>query len=182
MPLPKPFDAKYRIATSSEIRSWSFGQITKTRVPVADSLENHVGTLNDQRIFGTVVDNRCACGKYDGDTFTGMICDRCGVKITKTDERRTRFGHLEFSLEQIAHPFDADMKMDCFPVLPGEYLTSFFGCQLCEMYELLLVDPTSLPQLIDWLTPMASDSIHWNTVDRDIFTRGIGLVPQIATL
>ena len=181
MPLPKPFAAEYRIATGTEIRTWSYGQITKTRVPESDALENHVGTLSDQRIFGPTEDNRCACGKYDGKNYIGLICDLCGVKISETNEGRIRFGHLEFSQAEISHPFDPEVKMGCFPVIPREYLTSPSGCQLCEMYELLLVEPTALPQLIEWLTPMASDSTRWNTVDRDIFTRGIGLVPQGTT-
>ena len=179
MSLPKPFDAEYRIATSKEIRTWSYGQVTKTRVPESDPFDNHIGTLNDQRIFGPTEENRCACGKCNGKNWIGMICDLCGVKITGANERRIRFGHLEFS-QEISHPFSPSAKMGCFPVIPIEYLTSFSGFQLCEMYESLLVEPTSLPRLIEWLTPVASNSIQWNTVDRDMFTRGIGLAPQNA--
>ena len=179
MPLPKPFDAEYRIATSKEIRTWSYGQVTKARAPESDPFESHIGTLSDQRIFGAAEENRCACGKCDGKNWIGLTCDLCGVKITGANERRTRFGHLEFSRE-INHPFSPSVKMGCFPVIPIEYLISFSGFQLCEMYELLLVEPTSLPRLIEWLTPVASNSIQWNTVDRDMFTRGIGLAPQNA--
>ena len=121
MAIPEPFASDFRIAKNHEIRSWSLGQITKPRVPISDPLENQVGMLNDQRIFGPTVDDRCACGEYDGAKFSGMICDCCGVKATTVHERRKRFGHIELSAEPIAHPFDSCWKMECIPVIPADY-------------------------------------------------------------
>ena len=179
MPIPEPFASDYRIATRAEILSWSFGKITKTRVPVSDPLENHIGTLNDQRIFGPVVDDRCACGKYNGKEFNGLVCDHCGVKITSTKERRQRFGHIEFRAESIVcHPFDFVSEIKCFPVIPGKYLHSISGRKLCEAYEQLLDDPSDLKKLVDSLLAMATNAIQWNAVDRDVFTRGLGLAPR----
>ncbi len=181
MPIPDPFTSEFRIAEDSEIRSWSFGQISKTRVPNSAPLAEHVGTLTDERIFGPSIDYRCACGKYDGLEYNGIICDLCGVKIATTDARRRRFGHIKFPTKHIEHPFDSSVKMGCFPVIPAIYLESPSGRELCEYYERLLAEPFSLFQLIEYLAPMAENSIRWLTEDSDIFTRGIGLIRIEAT-
>ena len=181
MPIPEPFVSDYRIATDREIRSWSFGQVSKPRAPNSALLDDHIGTLNDQRIFGSVIDLRCACGKYDGSQNKGMICDRCGVKVATTEERRDRFGHIDFRARRIAHPFDSSAKMGCFPVIAAVYLESQSGTGLCALYERMLADPASLPSLVDYLTPTASNSIRWNAKDSHIFTRGMGLVQKNAT-
>ena len=181
MPIPEAFATRYRIATSSEIRSWSYGQVTKNREPLSGSLDEQVGTLDDQRIFGPVVDDRCACGKYDGVKFSGMVCDCCGVKVTSVSERRARFGHIDLSLQSVGHPFQPSQVMDCFPVIPGDYLLSESRGKLCQFYEQLLIDNTSVRQLADYLLPLAIDSLQSNAKDHGIYTRGIGLVERNAT-
>lgn len=181
MPIPEPFVPEYRIATAGAIRSWSFGRLMKTRVPNSASLEDHVGTLNDQRIFGPVVDHRCVCGKYEGMKFDGMICDRCGVKITAAEARRRRFGHIDFATGPVQHPFDPSAKMVCFPVIPAAFWESRSGVELCLIYERLMTDPTALIRLVEYLTPIAADSMRWNMKDSFIFTRGIGLTRETPT-
>lgn len=177
MTLPEPFATNYRAATNSEIRSWSFGQITKRRGTQSMSLDEAIGTLADQRIFGPTVENRCPCGKF-GPEYGGMICDRCGVKVTHIGERRTRFGHINFESESVTHPLDSSVSMDCFPVIPAAFLESQTGHRLCEHYEQLLLDPDALKPLVKLITQMAVVSVEWNTEDANIFTRGIALVPQ----
>ncbi|MEO1998582.1 MAG: hypothetical protein ABGZ17_25335 [Planctomycetaceae bacterium] len=176
MPIPRPFAAEYRVATDHEIRSWSFGQITKPRVRSSAPLEDHIGTLTDQRIFGPCTDYRCACGKYDGAKNDGMVCDRCGVKVTTTDARRARFGHIEFLSGPVEHPFDSSVNMGCYPVIPAVYLESRSGAELCLHYEQLLTGPAALIPLIENLIPAAEHAIQWQTSDSDIFTRGMGLI------
>ena len=175
MPIPEPFASEYRIATTREIRSWSFGEIKKARVSHSGLPDDHVGTLNDQRIFGPIVDDCCACGKYDGPNYRGIVCDRCGVKITTVDERRKRFGHIEVSSYEISHPFDSNFILECFPVIPATYLNSASGRDLCDAYESMLDDYSAFLTLIDILRAMAASSVQWVTVDRDIFTKGLGL-------
>ena len=180
MKLPEPFDRDFRAATNSEIRSWSFGRITKQRVSQSASLDDAIGTLADQRIFGPSVANRCPCGKY-GSEYIGMICDICGVKVTHIGERRKRFGHVEFGSGSVNHPFDSSVSIDCFPVIPATYLESQTGNQLCGYYEQLLSNPDALMPLVEFLSKMAAASLEWNTEDASIFTRGIALVLKNAT-
>jgi len=175
MPLPELFDSEYRVATIPEIRTWSFGQVNKPRVANSASPDD-AGTLSDQRIFGPVIDYRCACGKYDGIQNKGLVCDLCGVKCTTSFSRRTRFGHIDFLSGSVEHPFDSSVKMACFPVIPAVYLESRMGTDLCLHYEQLLNGNGSLNPLIEYLRPMAENAIQWQTADSDIFTRGMGLI------
>jgi len=174
--IPEPFASDYRIATDQEIRSWSFGQITSPRGAKVAPLENHVGTLSDQRIFGPVTDDRCACGQYDGISHRGLVCDLCGVKVTTVEVRRTRFGHIDFQSGPVEHPLDSSARMGCFPVIPAVYLASKSGTELCLHYEQLLAGSASLIPLIESLTPPAENALQWQAGDADIFTRGMGLI------
>src|SRR5207302_9291944 len=93
--LPSTLAAAYRLATDREVRSWSYGVLKAFRNPDAQGWEQQRETLDDQRIFGPLREFECACGKYRGPRYRGMICDRCGVKITTPAARRHRFGHIE---------------------------------------------------------------------------------------
>lgn len=90
----------------------------RVREPNSSLANNVAGTLHCQRIFGPIHDFECSCGKYRGQQFAKMICDRCGVKIDHTGIRRIRFGHIPFQ-QEVRHPFDEATKIDCFPVLPN---------------------------------------------------------------
>src|SRR5262245_10581692 len=93
--LPLSLAAMYRPATDREVHSWSFGAVKAPRNPGAGSYQGRRRTLDDQAIFGPVREFHCACGKYQGDRYRGMICDLCGVKMTIPEERRRRFGHID---------------------------------------------------------------------------------------
>ena len=129
MPIPKLLAENYRIATSHDIRSWSFGRLTSRRRDGTTSRDNVQGTLYDQRIFGPVVDHKCACGRYNGDKYRNMICDRCGVKIAPTSIRAVRFGHIKFS-SAAHHPLDRTAILDYFPVMPARFVESSRGADL----------------------------------------------------
>jgi hypothetical protein len=139
-----------------------------------------IGSLSDERIFGPSKDYQCACGKYDGKRHEGMICDRCGVKITTTAVRRTRFGHIDFPSDGAQHPFDFSRKLGCFPVMPAVYFESLSGMHLSLLYEELLADKSILAVLIEYITPIAAISIEWEMTDCDVFARALGLTRQYA--
>jgi len=112
--IPTPLDIDYRIATSHDIRSWSFGAVTAPRHASATFHDNVRGTLHDQGIFGPIHDFKCACGKYAGDRYKGMICDRCGVKIAPKTIRGSRFAHIDFT-DSTAHPLASAAWRQRFP-------------------------------------------------------------------
>jgi len=119
--LPTAMAHLYCPATNRDIRSWSFGLVNAQRESGATDWEKQKGTLDDQRIFGPLRDLECACGKYKGPRCQGMICDRCGVKVTTPDVREKRFGHIELP-EEIRHPWTDEGKLATFPVLPAVFL------------------------------------------------------------
>jgi len=119
--LPPIMAQMYCPATNRDIRSWSFGSVTAQRKSGATDWEKQKGTLDDPRIFGPLRDYECACGKYKGQRYQGMICDRCGVKVTTRDVREKRFGHIELP-EEIRHPWTDEGKLATFPVLPAVFV------------------------------------------------------------
>jgi hypothetical protein len=136
--LPAALSARYRAATSHEVRSWSYGMLTAVRNPQATTWQERRGTLDDQRIFGPVRDFECACGKYRGPRHEGMICDRCGVKVGLTYLRRTRFGHVDLP-GPVPHPLAAGAEpLAAFPVLPAVFHEAETWGRLAEGYDDLI--------------------------------------------
>ncbi|MEK6261685.1 MAG: DNA-directed RNA polymerase subunit beta' [Planctomycetota bacterium] len=88
-----------RIAMASphDIRSWSFGEVKKPETINYRTYKPERDGLFCERIFGPEKDWECACGKYRGMKYKGMICDRCGVKVTHSRVRRKRMGHIELA-------------------------------------------------------------------------------------
>src|SRR5262245_3654096 len=125
--LPAALTSEYRLATAREVYAWSFGLVKATRRPGATGWEQLLGTLDDQRIFGPENDWECACGTYRGPRHEGMVCDRCGVKVTTREERRSRFGHVDLPVP-VPHPLgDADDLVGAVPVLPAGFLEAPAG-------------------------------------------------------
>ena len=88
---------KIKLASPEDILSWSHGEVTKaetinyrTQLPEKDGLFS-------QRIFGPVKDYQCACGKYKGIRYKGIVCDKCGVEVTTSSVRRERMGHIKLA-------------------------------------------------------------------------------------
>jgi len=92
------FDAM-RIGLSSpeQIRAWSFGEVKKPETINYRTLKPERDGLFCEKIFGPTKDWECHCGKYKRIRFKGMICDRCGVEITRAKVRRERMGHIELA-------------------------------------------------------------------------------------
>ncbi len=86
-----------RIASPQVIRSWSQGVVKKAETLNYRTLKPEKDGLFCERIFGPVRDWECNCGKYKGIKFKGIICDRCGVIVTRSSVRRERMGHIELA-------------------------------------------------------------------------------------
>ena len=85
------------MASPHDIRSWSFGEVKKPETINYRTYKPERDGLFCERIFGPEKDWECACGKYRGMKYKGMICDRCGVKVTHSRVRRKRMGHIELA-------------------------------------------------------------------------------------
>ncbi|MGO1257228.1 MAG: DNA-directed RNA polymerase subunit beta', partial [Microbacterium gubbeenense] len=85
------------LATADDIRRWSFGEVKKPETINYRTLKPEKDGLFGEQIFGPSRDWECACGKYKRVRFKGIICERCGVEVTKSSVRRDRMGHLELA-------------------------------------------------------------------------------------
>lgn len=88
---------KIGLASPEKIRSWSFGEVKKPETINYRTLKPEKDGLFCERIFGPTKDWECSCGKYKRVRYKGMVCDRCGVEVTKSKVRRERMGHIELS-------------------------------------------------------------------------------------
>ncbi|MCP4478006.1 MAG: DNA-directed RNA polymerase subunit beta', partial [Planctomycetaceae bacterium] len=88
---------KISLARPHDIRSWSFGEVKKPETINYRTYRPEKDGLFCEKIFGPEKDWECSCGKYRGMKYKGMICDRCGVKITHSRVRRKRMGHIELA-------------------------------------------------------------------------------------
>ena len=85
------------LATSENIRGWSYGEVKKPETINYRTLKPEKDGLFGEQIFGPSRDWECACGKYKRVRFKGIICERCGVEVTKSSVRRERMGHIELA-------------------------------------------------------------------------------------
>ena len=85
------------LASPNDIRSWSFGEVKKPETINYRTYRPERDGLFCERIFGPERDYECACGKYKGTKYKGIICDRCGVKVTHSRVRRKRMGHINLA-------------------------------------------------------------------------------------
>ena len=88
---------KIKIASPQDILSWSFGEVTKPETINYRTQRPEKGGLFCEKIFGPTKDYECFCGKYKRVRYKGIICDRCGVEITKSSVRRDRMGHIKLA-------------------------------------------------------------------------------------
>jgi len=85
------------LATADDIRQWSFGEVKKPETINYRTLKPEKDGLFGEQIFGPSRDWECACGKYKRVRFKGIVCERCGVEVTKSAVRRERMGHIELA-------------------------------------------------------------------------------------
>ena len=95
---PMTFDAiKIGLASPEKIREWSRGEVLKPETINYRTLKPEKDGLFCERIFGPSKDWECHCGKYKKIRYKGVVCDRCGVEVTKSSVRRERMGHIELA-------------------------------------------------------------------------------------
>src|SRR6476469_1435470 len=88
---------RIQLASPNDIRSWSFGAVKKPKTINYRTYRAEKDGLFCERIFGPERDWECSCGKYKGAKYKGIICDRCGVKVTHSRVRRKRMGHINLA-------------------------------------------------------------------------------------
>jgi DNA-directed RNA polymerase subunit beta' len=96
--IPQDFDAvEMRLASPERILEWSQGEITKPETINYRTQRPEKNGLFDERVFGPEKDYECYCGKYRGIRFRGIVCEKCGVEITRAIVRRERMGHIDLA-------------------------------------------------------------------------------------
>src|SRR5260370_15845188 len=105
------------LASPHDIRSWSFGEVKKPETINYRTYRPEKDGLFCERIFGPEKDWECACGKYRGMKYKGMVCDRCGVKVTHSRVRRKRMGPIQLAAPTVHISFFKAM-----PSRPGTFL------------------------------------------------------------
>ena len=90
-------ELKIGLASSDQIRAWSYGEVKKPETINYRTLRPEKDGLFDERIFGPQKDWECYCGKYKRIRYRGIICERCGVEVTRSKVRRERMGHIELA-------------------------------------------------------------------------------------
>ncbi len=95
---PTQFDLiRLTLASPEKIMEWSFGEVTKPETINYRTQRSEKSGLFDERIFGPDRDFECYCGKYRGIRYKGIVCEKCGVEITRSIVRRDRMGHIELA-------------------------------------------------------------------------------------
>ena len=103
MPQSMEFNAiRISIASPEQVRSWSYGEVTKPETINYRTLRPEKDGLFCERIFGPTKDWECFCGKYKKIRYKGVICDRCGVEVARSKVRRERMAHIELAAP-VAH-------------------------------------------------------------------------------
>ncbi len=90
------------LASPEQIRSWSYGEVTKPETINYRTLKPEKDGLFCEKIFGPTKDFECYCGKYKRVRYKGIVCDKCGVEVARSKVRRERMGHIELA-SPVAH-------------------------------------------------------------------------------
>src|SRR4051812_22515214 len=91
-----------KLASPERIKEWSYGEVTKPETINYRTQRSERNGLFDEKIFGPDRDFECYCGKYRGIRYKGIVCEKCGVEITRSIVRRERMGHIELA-SPVAH-------------------------------------------------------------------------------
>ena len=100
---PKNYSAvRIKLATAEDVISWSYGEVRSSETINYRTFKPERDGLFCARIFGPIKDYECLCGKYKRMKFRGIICEKCGVEVTKSNVRRERMGHIDLACP-VAH-------------------------------------------------------------------------------
>ncbi len=135
---------KVTLASPNDIRAWSFGEVKKPETINYRTYRPEKDGLFCERIFGPERDYECSCGKYRGTKYKGIICDRCGVKVTHSRVRRKRLGHINLAAPVVHIWF--------FKSLPSR-LGTLLGVKTSDLEKIvyfqdyIVIDPGDVPEL-----------------------------------
>ncbi len=135
-------NVKISLASPNDIRAWSFGEVKKPETINYRTYRAEKDGLFCERIFGPERDWECACGKYKGTKHKGIICDRCGVKVTHSRVRRKRMGHINLAAPVVHIWF--------FKAMPSR-LGNLLGIKTADLEKVvyfqdyIVVDPGDTP-------------------------------------
>ena len=130
------------LASPNDIRSWSFGEVKKPETINYRTYRPEKDGLFCERIFGPERDWECACGKFKGTKHKGIICDRCGVKVTHSRVRRKRMGHINLAAPVIHIWFFKSMPSPCGALLDMKTVSLE---KVVYFQDYVVVDPGDTP-------------------------------------
>ena len=139
---------KIQLASPEEIKGWSHGEVTKPETINYRTQKPEKDGLFCERIFGPTKDWECYCGKYKGVRFRGIICDKCGVEVTRSRVRRERMGHIDLAAP-VTHVWffkGAPSKLSLLLNISPKDLTSII---YFSRYLVLSVDPKAKQEGIE---------------------------------
>jgi DNA-directed RNA polymerase subunit beta' len=149
-----------KIASPEEIRSWSYGEVTKPETINYRSFKPERDGLFCERIFGPVKDWECHCGKFKRIRYRGHVCDKCGVEVTLSKVRRERMGHIELAVP-VAHIW-------FFKTLPSQ-MGYLLGMKLRDLesviYYAAYVVTNPGKQEVEYKQVLGEDQ-YWELTDR----------------
>ncbi len=152
------------LASPEKIRDWSYGEVTKPETINYRTLKPEKDGLFDERIFGPTKDFECYCGKYKRVRYKGIICDKCGVEVTRAKVRRERMGHIELA-SPVAHiwfvkgtPSRLGLLLDISPRALERVL--YFA-----QYIITHVDEEAKRRALEHLRNQVEERVHERTQD-----------------
>src|SRR5918993_896590 len=146
------------IASPEQIRSWSYGEVTKPETINYRTLKPEKDGLFCERIFGPTKDWECYCGKYKRVRYKGIVCERCGVEVTRSKVRRERMGHVDLA-SPVSHiwffkgvPSRIGYLIDMAPKELEKEVTKVLDSYTAEKEERTLELRESLERRVDYLS------------------------------
>ena len=134
---PMTFDAiRIGLASPEKIREWSRGEVLKPETINYRTLKPEKDGLYCEKIFGPSKDWECHCGKYKKIRYKGVVCDRCGVEVTKSSVRRERMGHIALAapVSHIWYFKGFQAVWDSFWIYLREFLKRYCTLQLISFW------------------------------------------------
>ena len=180
----------FQAATSDQIRVWSNGSVKRALRPFEhrDDWQQVIGTLWDQHIFGPVEDWRCACGRFNGASYSGAVCPVCNVKLGPRTARKFRTSHINLPV-RFPHPFFPEAEpLDAIPIVPAAYWENRNGQPLVEAYEAMihisLQEPSAdeasaaFGRIIPLVETLYEHASSYDVEEAERLARGLALVPK----
>ena len=136
-----------KLASPDNIKEWSYGEVTKPETINYRTGRSERGGLFDERIFGPEKDYECYCGKYRRIRYKGIICEKCGVEITRSAVRRERMGHIELA-SPVAHIWFLRGIPSNMSILSGISVSNLERVIYFSGYIVIWVDQTKKEKII----------------------------------